>query len=75
MSKHGQAILALGLVLPYTVADYVQNIVVIRLLSNFLNANPDSLAFASALIVTRLALAVVPLAVVATFYLAGRKRT
>ncbi len=69
----GIGTLALGLVLPYTLADYVQNIVLIRLLSNFLNANPDSLAFASALTVTSFALAAVPIAVIATFYLAGRR--
>lgn len=74
LSKRGQAMLALGLVLPYTLVDYVQNIVVIRLLLDFLNASPDSLAFASALIVTRFALVVIPLAVIATFYLARRRR-
>ncbi len=73
MPARAQATLALGLVLPYTLADYVQNIVLIRLLSNFLNANPDSLAFASALTVTSFALAAVPIAVIATFYLAGRR--
>jgi hypothetical protein len=74
LSKRGQAMLALGLVLPYTLADYVQNIVVIRLLLDFLNASPDSLAFASALIVTRFALLMIPLAVIATFCLAGRRQ-
>jgi hypothetical protein len=69
-----QAAFALGLVLPYTLADYVQNLVLVRLLSDFLNANPDSLAFASALTVTSFALAVVPMAVIVTFYLAGRRR-
>jgi hypothetical protein len=52
----------------------VQNIVVIRLLLDFLNASPDSLAFASALIVTRFALLMIPLAVIATFCLAGRRQ-
>lgn len=73
MSRRGQAILALGLVAPYTAMTYVQNVVVIRLLSDFLNANPDSLAFASALIVARSALAAVPLVVIGAFFLAGRR--
>ena len=51
-----QSIFALVLVLPYTIADYAQNIAVARLLSDFLSANPDSLSFASALIVTKFAL-------------------
>jgi len=74
MSSRMQAMFALCLVLPYTLSDYVQNIVLIRLLSDFLNANPDSLAFASSLTVTSFALAAVPVAVIAVFYLAGRRR-
>jgi hypothetical protein len=68
-----QGLLALGLVLPYALADYAQNAALVRLLSNFLNANPDSLALASALTVTSFALATVPLAVILAFLLAGRK--
>lgn len=74
LTARGQALLALGLVLPYTLADYAQNIALIRLLSDFLNADPDSLAFASGLTVTSSALVAVPMTVVATFYLAGRER-
>ncbi|KAA3449582.1 hypothetical protein C7I87_16660 [Mesorhizobium sp. SARCC-RB16n] len=68
-----QAIFALVLVLPYTLADYVQNIAVARLLSDFLYANPDSLSFASALIVTKFALLAVPSIVIAAFWLAGQR--
>lgn len=74
LSSRGQALLALGLVLPYMLAEYAQNIAVIRLLSDFLNANPDSLALASGLTVASSALAAVPVIVIATFYLAGRRR-
>ncbi|WP_082525710.1 MULTISPECIES: hypothetical protein [unclassified Mesorhizobium] len=69
-----QSIFALVLVLPYTLADYVQNIAVARLLSDFLSANPDSLSFASSLIVTKFALLAIPAIVIAAFWLAGLKR-
>ncbi|TPL80684.1 hypothetical protein FJ941_16675 [Mesorhizobium sp. B2-3-13] len=69
-----QAIFALILVLPYTLADYAQNIAVARLLSDFLYANPDSLSFASALIVTKFVLLAVPVIVIAAFWLAGQRR-
>jgi len=74
LSARGQALLALGLVLPYTLAEYMQTLAVIRLLSDFLNADPDSLALASSLTVTSFALAAVPVIVVAAFYLTGRRR-
>jgi len=74
MSARGRALLALGLVLPYTLAEYAQNVAVIRLLSDFLNADPDSLALASGLTVTSSTLAVVPMIVIVAFYLAGRER-
>lgn len=69
-----QSIFAMVLVLPYTLADYVQNIAVARLLSDFLSANPDSLSFASSLIVTKFALFAIPVIVIAAFWLAGQKR-
>lgn len=69
-----QAILALALVLPYTLADYAQNIAVARLLSDFLSANADSLSFASALTVAKFALLAIPVAAIALFTLAGQKR-
>jgi hypothetical protein len=74
LSDRGQAILALVLVLPYTLADYGQNLAVVRLLSDFLSANPDSLAFASALIVTKFALGTVPVIAILAFVLAGQRR-
>jgi hypothetical protein len=70
-----QSVFALALVLPYTLADYAQNIAVARLLSDFLSANPDSLSFASALIVTKFALLAIPLIVIAVFALAGQRRS
>lgn len=69
-----QSIFALVLVLPYTIADYAQNIAVARLLSDFLYANPDSLSFASALIVTKFALLAIPVVVVAAFTLVDQRR-
>lgn len=64
----------LVLVLPFMLADYVQNFAVVRLLADFLSANPDSLGLASALIVTKFALGLIPLAVITAFYLAGERR-
>lgn len=74
LSREAQSIFALVVVLPYTLADYGQNIAVARLLSDFLSANPDSLSFASALIVTKFALCAVPLMVIAVFVLAGKRK-
>jgi hypothetical protein len=75
MSEGAQALLAVGLVLPYTLADYAENIAVMRLLSDFLYANPDSLTFASMLVVAKFVLLLVPLAATAALYAAGRKAT
>lgn len=69
-----QSIFAVVLVLPYTIADYAQNIAVARFLSDFLYANPDSLAFASALIVTKFVMLAVPMIVIVLFALVGQKR-
>jgi hypothetical protein len=69
-----QSLFAVGVVLPYTIANYAQNIAVARLLSDFLSANPDSLSFASALIVTKFALLAVPVIVIGALVLAGRNR-
>ncbi|TPK90731.1 hypothetical protein FJ934_12675 [Mesorhizobium sp. B2-4-12] len=74
LSGQVQSIFALVLVLPYTIADYAQNVAVARLLSDFLYANPDSLAFASALIVTKFALLAVPVTIIAVFWVAGLRR-
>ncbi|MBZ9963232.1 MULTISPECIES: hypothetical protein [unclassified Mesorhizobium] len=69
-----QSIFALILVLPYTIANYAQNIAVARLLSDFLSANPDSLALASALIVTKFALLAIPVIIIAVFWLVAQKQ-
>ncbi|TGV74663.1 hypothetical protein EN792_057825, partial [Mesorhizobium sp. M00.F.Ca.ET.149.01.1.1] len=74
MPTQAQALFALVLVLPYTVADYAQNLAVARLLSDFQSANPDSLAFASLLTVTKFALLAIPFFVIAVFALAGQRR-
>ncbi|TIX40410.1 MAG: ATP-binding cassette domain-containing protein [Mesorhizobium sp.] len=74
MAAPAQSLLALVLVLPYTLADYAQNLAVARLLSDFQSANPDSLAFASALTVTKFALLAIPVVVIAVFYLADQRR-
>ena len=58
----------------YAVADYAQNFAVARLLSDFQSANPDSLAFASLLTVTKFALLAIPVFVIAIFALAGQRR-
>jgi hypothetical protein len=69
-----QSLFALVLVLPYMLADYAQNIAVARLLSDFQSANPDSLSFASALIVTKFALLAIPAIVIVVFHLTGQRR-
>lgn len=73
LPAQAQALVAVVLVLPYTIADYSENIMVARLLSDFQAANPDSLSFASALIVTKFALLAIPLIVIPAFYLAGQR--
>jgi hypothetical protein len=73
MSESARALTAVALVAPYVLADYAENIAVARLLSDFLYANPDSLAFASALIVAKFVLLLVPLAAIAALYAAGRR--
>jgi hypothetical protein len=74
LSAQLQSVFALVLVAPYTLADYAQNIAVARLLSDFQSANPDSLSFASALIVTKFALLAIPVIVIVVFHLAGQRR-
>lgn len=68
-----QAMVGLALVLPYTLAAYGENIVLVRLLSDFLAANPESLRLASALVVTKFALAAVPVIVIGAFMLAAQR--
>ena len=74
LPEQTQANFAQAVALPYMMADYAQNIAVARLLSDFLSANPDSLALASTLTVVKFALGAVPAIVIAAFFLAGRKR-
>ncbi|WP_245429447.1 hypothetical protein [Mesorhizobium sp. WSM3860] len=74
MPAQFQALSALVLVLPYMIADYAQNFAVARLLSDFQSANPDSLAFASSLTVTKFTLLAIPFGVVAVLALAGQRR-
>ncbi|UCI06005.1 hypothetical protein [Mesorhizobium sp. B1-1-8] len=74
MPPQFQALSALVLVLPYTVADYAQNLAIARLLSDFQSANPDSLSFASSLTVAKFTLLAIPFFVIAVFALAGRQR-
>ncbi len=69
-----QSLFALVMVLPYTCADYAQNIAVARLLSDALSANPDSLSLASSLIVTKFAFLAIPVAVIAVLILAAQRR-
>lgn len=59
------------LVAPYVIADYAQNVAVGRLLSDSLEADPSSLALASALVVAKFAFLAVPVAIIAAFALAG----
>jgi hypothetical protein len=73
MSDGKRALLALGLVLPYTLLDYAENIAVVRLLSDFLYANPDSLAFASALVMAKFVLLAIPLIVIAALFMTARR--
>lgn len=74
MSAQLQALCALVLVLPYTIADYAQNFAMARLLSDFQSANPDSLSLASSLTVTKFALLAIAVAVVTVLALAARRR-
>jgi hypothetical protein len=74
MSAQLQALFSLVLVLPYAAAHYAQNLAMARLLSDFQSANPDSLAFASSLTVTKFALLAIPVFVIAVFALAGQRR-
>jgi hypothetical protein len=74
LSKRVQSILALGFVLPYTVADYAQNLAVARVLANPLAANPDTLSLASGLVVAKFALGAIPLMVIAALFLAGEAK-
>ena len=74
MPAQAQALSAIALVLPYTLADYAQNFAVARLLSDFQSANPESLSFVSSLTVAKFVLLAIPFLVVAVFALAGQRQ-
>ena len=74
-SQTTRSVTAFMLVLPYTIADYAQNIVIARILSDPAGAGARSMALASALVVTKFALVVVPVAVIAALALAGQRST
>jgi hypothetical protein len=74
LSESMRSVVALALVLPYTIADYAQNIVVARILSDPPAAGAKSMALASALIVTKFALLAVPFVVIAAFVLAALRK-
>ncbi|GAA4111264.1 hypothetical protein ACFFTN_27485 [Aminobacter aganoensis] len=71
LSETTRSVVALALVLPYTIADYAQNIVVARVLADPPSAGARSMALASGLIVAKFAFLAVSVAVIATFALAG----
>lgn len=75
LSENARSSFALGLVLPYTVADYAQNIAVARVLSDPVAANPDTLSLASGLIVAKFALGAIPIIVIVALVLAGQRES
>ncbi|WP_269930262.1 hypothetical protein [Aminobacter sp. HY435] len=74
LSERMRSLVAVGLVVPYTIADYAQNIVVARMLADPPSAGSRSMALASGLIVAKFALLVVPVAVITAFVLASRRK-
>lgn len=74
-SERMRSLLAVALVLPYLAADYAQNIVVVRMLSDPPSAGSRSMALASGLIVAKFALLVVPAVVIAAFVMAARRQS
>ena len=64
---------AAALAAPAALADYAQNIAVARLLIDTLNARPDSIAVASALVVAKFVAYLPPLATIALLWLSGRR--
>jgi len=71
LSETMRSVIALTLVLPYTISDYAQNLVVARILSDPISAGSRSMSLASGLIVTKFAFLAVPVAVITAFTLAG----
>ncbi|MDI6027676.1 hypothetical protein QBK99_15915 [Corticibacterium sp. UT-5YL-CI-8] len=74
ISPNRRATVALTLVLPYTVANYAQNAAVVRVLSDPLSANADTLALASTLGMLKYALLAVPLLVLGCLFAARRTK-
>lgn len=74
LSDTMRSVVALVLVLPYTIADYAQNIVVARILADPPSAGARSMALASGLIVAKFAFLALSGAVIATFVLAGLRQ-
>lgn len=70
-----RSLAALALVLPYAIADYAQNFVVARILSDPPAAGARSMSLASGLIVTKFALVAVPVVVLGAFWVAGQRST
>jgi len=73
LSDRLRAILALVLVLPYTISDYAQNLVVARILADPPSAGAEAMALASGLIVVKFAFLAVPIITIAAFVLAARR--
>lgn len=74
LSERMRSLVAIALVLPYTIADYAQNIVVARMLSDPPSAGSRSMALASGLVVAKFALLVVPVVITGAFVLVARRR-
>ncbi|GLS33641.1 hypothetical protein SAMN04488498_11631 [Mesorhizobium albiziae] len=74
LGETAKAAFAVGLVMPYVVADYAQNFAVVRMLDDPTMATPAAIALASGLNVAKFALAAVPVAVLLTLFLAGRRK-
>lgn len=64
---------AAALCAPAALADYAQNVAVARLLMDPLNATPDSIAVASALVIAKFVAYVPPLATIAMLWSGGRR--
>lgn len=69
-----QAMVAVGLALPYAILDYAQNIAVVGLLNTAGPVGDGAVSLASGLNVAKFALLAVPIAVIAVLFLAGHKK-
>lgn len=73
-SKRSQLMIGLLIVLPYVVADYAQNSLIVRMLSDPSAASVSLTSLASRLVVAKFLLALAAMAAVATVVLHGRVR-